>query len=327
MSSLSSQLKSHVEALCKAPRVPQTPGYFEARKYIAERVRQMGLEPNYHDFLDIPAGPCRNIYVEKGPQEGPRILLGAHYESIACSGVAADDNASAVALILEMLRAFPDNIPLTVVFFDVEENFGLGALHGSTKFSSFYKKPLSQVLIFDLVGGANFPGLEMGYFQFGNGLPRLQDQNLKFFNFPILFLEPLGGLFARSDYRAFRNRGIPYTFISSGTPWYYHTKFDTPDRLNYEKMASLVLNLVKELQKKQTRNFTPTWEQWPEFLSLLDRIPGMDHSLLNTLTKISTPNRWQIIKLYKKLLPLLRKERDALWSEKDKSLRVANDRG
>jgi len=326
MVNLESNLKKHVEALCAAPRVPQTEGYFAARKYISDSIRAMGLEPEYHDFFDIPAGACRNIYVEKGPQEGPRILLGAHYESIACSGVAADDNASAVALILEMLRNFPEHIPLTVVFFDVEENFGLGALHGSTKFASYYRKPLSQVLIFDLVGGATFPGFEQGYFQFGNSLPRLEHSSLKFFNFPILFLEPLGGILARSDYRAFRNKGIPYTFISSGTPWYYHTQFDTPDRLSYSKMAKLAETLLVRLQTPHTLKFSPTWQQWPEFISIVEEVRGMDRKFLGSLKQASNPSRWQIIKLYKQLLPLLRRERETLWQEQDKSLRAANDR-
>jgi len=326
MSQTEINLKIHVETLCQAPRVPQSPGYFAARKYLADSIRKIGFEPEYHDFFDIPAGACRNIYAEKGPKEGSRILLGAHYESIACSGVAADDNASAVALILEVFRQLPDSIPVTVVFFDVEENFGFGALHGSKKFSAFYRKPLAQVLIFDLVGGANFPGFEDGYFQFGNSLGRLENENLRFFNFPTIFLEPLGGLLARSDYRAFRNRGIPYTFISSGTPWYYHTEFDTPDRLDYKKMAGLVETLVKELQKAKFPKNVPNWKQWPEFIGIVDQIPGMNSDFLEKLKTIESPTRWQIIKLYKALLPLLRREREALWTESNKSLRIAQHR-
>ncbi len=307
-------LKTHVEALCQSPRIPHTQGYFEARKYIAERIRKIGLEPQYHDFFDIPVGPCRNIYVEKGPQEGARVLIGAHYESLPASGVGADDNASAVAVVLELLEQLPNTIPVTAVLFDVEENFGLGALHGSTRFASFYKKPLQQVLIFDLVGGTTLPGLEKSFFQFGNSLPRLQSSDLEFLYMPIKFLEPLGPIFARSDYRAFRAKGIPYTFISSGTPWYYHTEYDTPERLNYQKMSSLVASLSKSIPTNLSFNHQPDWSDFNKFVTLAKTLPGVDHAQLDGLTKKEAPSRWDMIKMYKQLLPIMRREKQALWN-------------
>lgn len=42
-----------------------------------------------------------------------------------------------------------------------------------------------------------------------------------------------------SDHGAFRLRGVPYFFLSCGRWPHYHTPTDTPDRLNYTKMAAI----------------------------------------------------------------------------------------
>lgn len=311
--SLAKLLEQHVLKLCEQPRVPQTEGYFKARAYLAEQIRAMDLEPQYHDFFDIPAGPCRNIFVEKGPAEGPRILIGAHYETTPKSGVGADDNASAVAVVLELLRHLPNSLPVTAVFFDVEENFGLGALHGSSRFASWYKKALRQVFIFDLVGGALCPGMEDAYFQFGNGCPHLKAEGLEFFYFPILFLEPFGPLYSRSDYQAFRKRKIPYTFISSGTPWYYHTHDDKPSEMRFSKMARLVNGLENEITKMPSTQNTPDWKQFSQFLDIVKKIPGVLPEKLPS-PKSQDPSRWQIIGMYKQILPALRQLGRNAWN-------------
>lgn len=54
-----------------------------------------------------------------------------------------------------------------------------------------------------------------------------------------------------SDHGAFRKGGVPYLFLSCGHWQYFHTPQDTPDRLNYRKMAAitgLVISLLKDIQ-------------------------------------------------------------------------------
>lgn len=303
-------------------RVPQTQGYFRAQAFIEEQVKGLGYTPQRHSFKDIRMGSCTNLYTECGPQEGPRILIGAHYESRSCSGLAADDNASAVAVSLELLKRVRPNAPMTFVYFDVEENFGFGGMHGSKAFSKFYEKPIEMVLIMDLVGGSLAPSFDDTYFQFGNAWQALNHTKLSFFHLPLKVLEPLGSLGARSDYHAFRKQGIPYSFISSGTPWYYHSPYDTPERLHYEKMKQLVNALTEKLNGYPSPvRHEPSWQQWPQFIEKLLAIPALNSPFLQSL-KRKTPNRFEIIKMYKEVLYKLRTHKESLWSAKAQHTKI-----
>jgi hypothetical protein len=42
-----------------------------------------------------------------------------------------------------------------------------------------------------------------------------------------------------SDHAVFRWNGVPYVFLSCGHWQHYHQSTDTPDRLNYRKMAAI----------------------------------------------------------------------------------------
>jgi aminopeptidase YwaD len=76
-------------------------------------------------------GPHRpeNIVVRFQEQPGPRLVLGAHYDSVPGS-TGANDNGAGVVVLLSWLRlalAHPPRIPLDVVFFDLEERGQLGS--------------------------------------------------------------------------------------------------------------------------------------------------------------------------------------------------------
>lgn len=66
------------------------------------------------EFFIGPEG-YRNILGQFGPEEGPRIVVGAHYDAFRCYP-AADDNASAVAGLIELayLLGQEDSLPVTV---------------------------------------------------------------------------------------------------------------------------------------------------------------------------------------------------------------------
>jgi hypothetical protein len=76
-------------------------------------------------------GPHRpeNIVVRFQEQAGPRLVLGAHYDSVPGS-TGANDNGAGVVVLLTWLRlalAHSPSIPLEVVFFDLEELGQLGS--------------------------------------------------------------------------------------------------------------------------------------------------------------------------------------------------------
>ena len=76
-------------------------------------------------------GPQRpeNIVVRLHEQAWPRLVIGAHYDSVPGS-TGANDNGAGVVVLLSWLRltlAHPPSIPLEVVFFDLEERGQLGS--------------------------------------------------------------------------------------------------------------------------------------------------------------------------------------------------------
>lgn len=311
-------LQSHISVLCQSERVPHSTGYKIAQEYIQDQIQSLGHPVYTQDFHDFKVGKCRNIFTETGPGQGKRLLIGAHYESKASSGVAADDNASAVAISLELLKNISPSIPASFVYFDIEENFGWGGLHGSKAFQKFYKKEVMGVIIFDLVGGNLAPGFEPIYFQFGNFLTPLHHPALQFYQFPMLFLEPLGKHGARSDYDRFRRHHIPYTFFSSGTPWYYHTPNDTPEILNFSKMSlftEALLNRLNDPLPVESAGEIKSWDDFLKFISKLSAQPILQTRLLSKLKKKKRPpNRIEILRMYSQLLPRLKKAGNELWT-------------
>jgi hypothetical protein len=70
-----------------------------------------------------------NVVVRFQPLAARRVVLGAHYDSVAGS-TGANDNAAAVCVLLGLLELYlaaPPAVPLDVVFFDLEELGGLGS--------------------------------------------------------------------------------------------------------------------------------------------------------------------------------------------------------
>ncbi|MBN8555607.1 MAG: M28 family peptidase [Deltaproteobacteria bacterium] len=309
-------LRAHIEHLTKKPRVPHSEGYFAAQKYIIETLQAQNWEVKIHSFKDLRMGVCKNIYVESGDSSAPARLVGGHYESCKQSGVAADDNASAVAVLLELARELKNsNQAFTLVFFDIEENFGIGPLRGSKAFAPYYKRPIDYAVIMDLVGGSLTPTLENAYFQFGEALPTLTGEDLEFFHLPIKFVEPLGRLGARSDYDAFRVQGIPFTFLSSGTPWYYHTPYDTPEILRFEKMTKFTKALHRHLLENSSSSKNPApWNRFRSFMSKLAECPELKTPHLEKMKTIEgEPSRWQLLRLHWDVLTRIKKQGPALW--------------
>jgi hypothetical protein len=59
-----------------------------------------------------------------------------------------------------------------------------------------------------------------------------------------------------SDHGVFRRHGVPYFFLSCGHWAHYHQTTDTPDRLNYRKMAAITRQvdaLLKNIDGKELR--------------------------------------------------------------------------
>ena len=71
--------------------------------YIAGKFREYGYMPETQEFSAGKHGTYRNILCSMGPRGGERVILGAHYD-VCGDQPGADDNASAVAGLLEVAR-------------------------------------------------------------------------------------------------------------------------------------------------------------------------------------------------------------------------------
>ena len=100
-------------------------GYFYVQQYIKQQLEQWG-EVLTHEF-QVRGQTHQNLILNlpASNKNGnlPPILIGAHYDAVPGSP-AADDNATGVAVLLELARAFaaqPLKYPVRLVAFDMEE--------------------------------------------------------------------------------------------------------------------------------------------------------------------------------------------------------------
>ncbi|MEH1854377.1 MAG: M28 family peptidase [Nostoc sp.] len=135
------------------------------RTYITTELKKLGWKPKLEKFSDGV-----NIFAERpGTNKATKaILVAAHYDTVA-SSPGADDNASGVAVVLEIARLLgsrPTPRTLQLAFFDQEE----AGLLGSQAFVS--KKArlqnLGGAIVMDMVGYACYTA---GCQKYPAGLP------------------------------------------------------------------------------------------------------------------------------------------------------------
>lgn len=126
-------------------------GHFLVREYIRQSLSQWGLVKN-HEFK-FRGQTHQNLILDLEPSKSsgfPPILIGAHYDGVPGTP-GADDNATGVAVLLELAAALSANPlpkhPVRLVAFDLEE-YGLV---GSTAYAAHLKKGKQKLrLMFSL---------------------------------------------------------------------------------------------------------------------------------------------------------------------------------
>lgn len=251
------------------------------REYISERLRQWGYNPVEQQFtykgrqyFNIEA----SIKGESAP--GEIILIGAHYDTVEDTP-GADDNASAVAVLLEMGRLMRGSSPartVKFVFFSLEERpaFATRSM-GSDVYARKEKDAGADIrgmICLEMVGyysdrpgGQSIPLPLMGkristtpdfIGVIGNSSSRdLLTQVRR--SIETGSRVPVESLIASSlipgvdfsDHRSFWKMGYQAVMITD-TAFYrnpnYHTSKDTIDTLDFEKMADLLRGLVRSAQ-------------------------------------------------------------------------------
>lgn len=248
----------------------------KAADYIEQQLRAFGYAPTRQTY-EIDAQTFTNIEAElSGHGKADAVLVvGAHYDT-AAGLPGANDNASGVAAALELARQFaskPQSRRIRWVFFANEEppyfqTPGMGS-YVYAKRCHERKEEVAAMLSLETIGyyseepgSQTYPvGFHPGYPHRGNFLGFVADLR------SALLLQRVLKVFRRgtslpaqgaaapssipgvgwSDQWSFWQFGYRALMVTDTAPYrypYYHTAEDTPDKLDYHRMARAVTGLA-----------------------------------------------------------------------------------
>jgi hypothetical protein len=267
---LSLRLRLHVAALAAKERNVdlETPA-----RYIEQAFHSQGMEFSVQEFMS-GGRKVRNIEAGKGD-----IVVGAHYDTVPGSP-GADDNASGIAVLLELAAM---KLPLRFVAFANEEPpYSFGPEMGSWAWAKRARERGNAIRAMyslemlgyyrDAPGSQHYPApLGLFYpdradfvaFVGDLGARGLVRRSIDAFRKTARF--PSEGVAAPafipgvtwSDHWSFRRHGYPAMMITD-TAFYryphYHLPSDTPDKLDYERMARVTLGLAAMLRQISQRH-------------------------------------------------------------------------
>jgi Zn-dependent M28 family amino/carboxypeptidase len=242
----------------------------KAADHIATEFRYHGARVGYQEF-EVGNRRYKNVVAEYGPETSDVVVIGAHYDT-AGDQPGADDNASGVAGLLELGRLLSgvklhSKVLLAAYVLEEPPHFRTGEMGSAMHAKSLCERGASVKLMISL---------EMiGYFSERKNSQGFPMPLLKLFypsrgNF-ILVVDRLFSNRARevkkwmsaanelpvysinapaiipgvdfSDHFSFWQQGYPAVMVTD-TAFYrndaYHTRRDTADRLDYDKMAQVV---------------------------------------------------------------------------------------
>lgn len=154
---LKSSLQEHLSQIVR-DRNPYlaAAGHFFAREYIREHFAQWGVVET-HAF-QVRGQPYQNLSLslpasKPDSAKRPAILVGAHFDTVPNSP-GADDNASGVAVLLELAAALAQmerRSPIQLVAFDMEEYGMLGSASYAAHLRA-QQTPLRLMLSLEMLG-------------------------------------------------------------------------------------------------------------------------------------------------------------------------------
>ncbi len=256
----------------------------QTRDFISSHFQHMGCQLSYQSY-PINDNEYSNISCLFNPGKGPRLIVGAHYDSYAKTP-GADDNASGIAGLIEigyLLSKADLNTEVELVAYTLEEP----PFFGTTSMGSYYHAlsladqhiPVAGVFVLEMIGyfdetypsqdyplsllkvwypnRGNFIGVigNMAQRDFTKAVKRSMASTTELAVYSINAPGPLSGI-DFSDHRNYWEFGFPAIMITD-TAFYrnraYHQPNDTWDRLNYRKMglvAVAVFEAVKAVSAK-----------------------------------------------------------------------------
>lgn len=156
---LKESLHSHLSQIVR-DRDPYlaSAGHFYVQQYVRQQLEEWGTVET-HEF-QVRGKTHQNLILNLPPLRGRAtsapILIGAHYDAVPGTP-GADDNATGVAVLLELAKAFaakPLNYPVRLVAFDMEEYGLLGSQEYAAQLKQ-QQQPLRLMLSLEMLGYCN----------------------------------------------------------------------------------------------------------------------------------------------------------------------------
>jgi len=286
--------KENLKNIVQAISIPRHGWYdYEAlssvAKFIEGRFKEYGYKVDFDEF-SYSGREYKNIIATLKDINSNKkwLLIGAHYDS-AMGSPGADDNASGVAVMLEVARiiresSFAEKIKFVAFTLEEPQAFDLKFIIGSSNFVKKFKKlgHSYKAIILESVGyyseikgsqklPAFVKGPDVGDFLgvVGNGkskpLLEVFEQTKSFV--PSLKLithkAPMNGWLSLetrfSDHAPFWDAGFQAVMLTDTAMFrnpYYHTSQDTPEKLNFSFMEDVTKALLAALLiNRDERNF------------------------------------------------------------------------
>jgi hypothetical protein len=285
------RLRLHVERLARelGPRdVAHPDGLDRAAAYVAAGFREATPHVSEQAY-EVEGRTYRNVIARFGPSAAApgaeRIVVGAHYDT-AGPLPGADDDASGVAGLLELARLLagrPPPFPVELVAFTLEESpaFASGVMGSAVHAASLARRGVRVRLMIALEMIGYFsdaprsqefpaPGLGLVYPDTGSfiavvgklgqgaAVRRVRDAMRRATPLPVESINAPRALpgVDLSDHRSYWDEGWDAVMITD-TAFFrnpnYHTASDTPDTLDYGRMALVVAGVHAAVQEVAAR--------------------------------------------------------------------------
>lgn len=278
---LANRLQGRVRAIASEPHnVAHPEALARSAAYLEAQLAALGYRVQTQPFDEAGGAPVRNIeaLVEPADPEAPTLVIGAHYDSYG-DAPGANDNATGTAALLEIARALAPlrgkaAVRVRLVFFVNEEppffkTERMGSFVYARRLSSSGERVLGMISLETLGYYSDAPGSQHYPAPLGVLYPSTGDfvafvgtvgarpfvrRTVAAFR-EVARFPSVGGTAPGfvsgidwSDHWAFEEEGIPALMVTDTAPFrypYYHSPKDTPDKVDYPRLARVTAGLAR----------------------------------------------------------------------------------
>ncbi len=288
-----------------------TEGELKAAAFLAKRFEEIGLEPKgtegfFQKFTFKPSkDPHKEVEFTEINDDGSvtgtnvvgfinnnaktSIVIGAHYDHLGFGGQGslhrgekaihngADDNASGVAVMMDLARKLVDKAPnnnYVFIAFSGEE-MGLLGSNYFTKNATLDITSVNYMINMDMIGRLKD---DRSLAVHGVGTSPLFSQTIMANNSDFKIIKTESGV-GPSDHTSFYLNDIPVLHFFTGQHEDYHKPSDDFEKLNYEGMQAIseyIFNIISDLDDNGKMAFRKTKnesEEVPRFKVALGVVP------------------------------------------------------